>query len=39
VDVWAKSRERIVKDFNLIDTARRRAESLEALLNDRPVRF
>lgn len=39
VEVWSKSRDRIVQDFNLVNTARQRAESIEALLNDRPVRF
>lgn len=39
VEVWKASRERILKDFNLMDTARQRAESLEAVLNNAAVRM
>lgn len=39
VELWAKSRERIERDFNLLDTARQRAESLEVVLNNAIVRM
>jgi len=34
-EIWAKSKERILQDFNLIDGGNKRAASIERLLNNR----